>query len=96
MKDQRAQQFEREQECLCSAQTLVNYGTCMCLVQGIFYHCTNEDVLLLLLTELGRPLKEIQWWVTSWSQRAGVGASSGAPPRVRLGPEGGARPGLSM
>uniref|UniRef100_A0A2K6SNG5 Sprouty RTK signaling antagonist 4 n=1 Tax=Saimiri boliviensis boliviensis TaxID=39432 RepID=A0A2K6SNG5_SAIBB len=31
------------QECLCSAQTLVNYGTCMCLVQGIFYHCTNED-----------------------------------------------------
>lgn len=31
------------QECLCSAQTLVNYGTCMCLVQGVFYHCTNED-----------------------------------------------------
>ncbi|XP_007428678.1 protein sprouty homolog 4 [Python bivittatus] len=31
------------QECLCSAQNLVNYSTCMCLVKGIFYHCTNED-----------------------------------------------------
>uniref|UniRef100_H3AWU8 Sprouty RTK signaling antagonist 4 n=2 Tax=Latimeria chalumnae TaxID=7897 RepID=H3AWU8_LATCH len=31
------------QECLCSAQNLVNYTTCMCLVKGIFYHCTNED-----------------------------------------------------
>ena len=56
----------------------------------------SEDVLLLLLTELGRPLKEIQWWVMSWSQRAGVGANSRAPPRVLLGPMGGTRPGLSM
>ncbi|NXH17317.1 SPY4 protein, partial [Bucco capensis] len=32
-----------KQECLCSAQNLVNYSTCMCLVKGIFYHCTNED-----------------------------------------------------
>lgn len=31
------------QECLCSAQNLVNYSTCMCLVKGVFYHCTNED-----------------------------------------------------
>ncbi|XP_008493675.1 protein sprouty homolog 4 [Calypte anna] len=31
------------QECLCSAQNLVNYTTCMCLVKGIFYHCANED-----------------------------------------------------
>ncbi|NWY67364.1 SPY4 protein, partial [Erithacus rubecula] len=32
-----------KQECLCSAQNLVNYSTCMCLVKGVFYHCTNED-----------------------------------------------------
>ncbi|XP_069508570.1 protein sprouty homolog 4 [Ambystoma mexicanum] len=31
------------QECLCSAQALVNYSTCMCLVKGVFYHCANED-----------------------------------------------------
>ncbi|XP_021514179.1 protein sprouty homolog 4-like [Meriones unguiculatus] len=31
------------QKCLCSAQNLVNYGTCMCLVKGLFYHCINED-----------------------------------------------------
>ncbi|XP_053573138.1 protein sprouty homolog 4 [Bombina bombina] len=31
------------QDCLCSAQNLVNYSTCMCLVKGVFYHCTNED-----------------------------------------------------
>ncbi|XP_028905826.1 protein sprouty homolog 4 [Ornithorhynchus anatinus] len=31
------------QGCLCSAQSLVNYSTCMCLVKGVFYHCTNED-----------------------------------------------------
>ncbi|NXU54624.1 SPY4 protein, partial [Turnix velox] len=31
------------QACLCSAQNLVNYSTCMCLVKGVFYHCTNED-----------------------------------------------------
>ncbi|NXG32219.1 SPY4 protein, partial [Dromaius novaehollandiae] len=32
-----------KQECLCSAQTLVSYCTCMCLVRGVFYHCANED-----------------------------------------------------
>ncbi|XP_067852176.1 protein sprouty homolog 4 [Heptranchias perlo] len=31
------------QGCLCSPQNFVNYATCMCLVKGIFYHCTNED-----------------------------------------------------
>ncbi|XP_050998133.1 protein sprouty homolog 4-like [Acomys russatus] len=31
------------QECQCSAKTLVNYGTCMCVVKGVFYHCTNDD-----------------------------------------------------
>ncbi|XP_015204899.2 protein sprouty homolog 4 [Lepisosteus oculatus] len=31
------------QEYLCSAQNLVDSATCMCLVKGIFYHCTNDD-----------------------------------------------------
>lgn len=31
------------QECLCSAQNLVDSVTCMCLVKGVFYHCTDED-----------------------------------------------------
>ncbi|KAG9351296.1 hypothetical protein JZ751_022540 [Albula glossodonta] len=31
------------QEYLCSAQTLVDSATCMCLVKGVFYHCTNEE-----------------------------------------------------
>lgn len=31
------------QECLCSAQSLVDAATCMCLVKGIFYHCSNDD-----------------------------------------------------
>ncbi|XP_020365412.1 protein sprouty homolog 4 [Rhincodon typus] len=31
------------QRCLCSPQKVVNYATCMCLVTGIFYHCTNDD-----------------------------------------------------
>ncbi|XP_051871017.1 protein sprouty homolog 4 [Pristis pectinata] len=31
------------QRCQCSPQDIVNYATCMCLVRGIFYHCTNED-----------------------------------------------------
>ncbi|NXO01849.1 SPY4 protein, partial [Rhinopomastus cyanomelas] len=31
------------QGCLCSAQSLVNYSTCMCLVKGVFYHCADED-----------------------------------------------------
>lgn len=31
------------QECLCSAQSLVDTATCMCLVKGIFYHCTEDE-----------------------------------------------------
>lgn len=28
---------------LCSADSLVEHGTCMCVVKGMFYHCSNED-----------------------------------------------------
>lgn len=31
------------QECLCSAQNLVDSATCMCLVKGVFYHCTEDE-----------------------------------------------------
>lgn len=31
------------QECLCSVQSLVDSATCMCLVKGIFYHCTEDE-----------------------------------------------------
>uniref|UniRef100_A0A3Q4ME69 Sprouty homolog 4 (Drosophila) n=1 Tax=Neolamprologus brichardi TaxID=32507 RepID=A0A3Q4ME69_NEOBR len=31
------------QECLCSAQSMVDTATCMCLVKGIFYHCTEDE-----------------------------------------------------
>lgn len=30
-------------QCLCSAETLLEHGTCMCLVKGLFYHCSNDD-----------------------------------------------------
>lgn len=30
-------------QCLCSVESAVEYGTCMCLVKGIFYHCSNDD-----------------------------------------------------
>ncbi|KAL1262264.1 hypothetical protein QQF64_007529 [Cirrhinus molitorella] len=30
-------------QCLCSAENAVEYGTCMCLVKGIFYHCSSDD-----------------------------------------------------
>ncbi|XP_048189611.1 protein sprouty homolog 1 [Perognathus longimembris pacificus] len=30
-------------QCLCSAESMVEYGTCMCLVKGIFYHCSSDD-----------------------------------------------------
>uniref|UniRef100_A0A8C9UJB8 Protein sprouty homolog 1 n=1 Tax=Spermophilus dauricus TaxID=99837 RepID=A0A8C9UJB8_SPEDA len=30
-------------QCLCSAESMVEYGTCMCLVKGLFYHCSNDD-----------------------------------------------------
>lgn len=31
------------QEWLCSAQSLVDSATCMCLVRGVFYHCAADD-----------------------------------------------------
>lgn len=30
-------------QCLCSADSVVEHGTCMCLVKGLFYHCSNRD-----------------------------------------------------
>ncbi|XP_073676814.1 protein sprouty homolog 1 [Garra rufa] len=30
-------------QCLCSAENIVEHGTCMCLVKGIFYHCSSDD-----------------------------------------------------
>ncbi|XP_044540175.1 protein sprouty homolog 1 [Gracilinanus agilis] len=32
-----------DRQCLCSAESMVEYGTCMCLVKGLFYHCSNDD-----------------------------------------------------
>ncbi|XP_005999743.1 protein sprouty homolog 2 [Latimeria chalumnae] len=32
-----------DKRCLCSAQNVVEYGTCVCCVQGVFYHCSNDD-----------------------------------------------------
>ncbi|XP_036914471.1 protein sprouty homolog 1 [Sturnira hondurensis] len=32
-----------DRQCLCSAESMVEYGTCMCLVKGVFYHCSNDD-----------------------------------------------------
>ncbi|KAL2094176.1 hypothetical protein ACEWY4_008895 [Coilia grayii] len=31
------------QRCLCSAESAVEYGTCLCCVKGLFYHCSAED-----------------------------------------------------
>ncbi|XP_076148271.1 protein sprouty homolog 1 [Alosa pseudoharengus] len=30
-------------QCLCSPDSVVEHGTCMCLVKGLFYHCSNRD-----------------------------------------------------
>lgn len=30
-------------QCLCSAESVLEHGTCMCLVKGIFYHCSKDD-----------------------------------------------------
>lgn len=30
-------------QCLCSAESALEHGTCMCLVKGLFYHCSNDD-----------------------------------------------------
>lgn len=29
--------------CLCSAQSAVEYGTCVCCIKGLFYHCSSDD-----------------------------------------------------
>ncbi|XP_013881687.1 protein sprouty homolog 3 [Austrofundulus limnaeus] len=31
------------QRCLCSAEAVVEYGTCLCCVKGLFYHCSAQD-----------------------------------------------------
>lgn len=32
-----------DKQCLCSAQEVVDYGTCVCCVKCLFYHCSNDD-----------------------------------------------------
>lgn len=32
-----------DKQCLCSAQNVIDYGTCVCCVKGLFYHCSNDD-----------------------------------------------------
>ncbi|KAM4601816.1 protein sprouty homolog 2 [Polymixia lowei] len=29
--------------CVCSAQSAVEYGTCVCCLKGLFYHCSSDD-----------------------------------------------------
>uniref|UniRef100_A0A4W5PQV0 Protein sprouty homolog 2 n=1 Tax=Hucho hucho TaxID=62062 RepID=A0A4W5PQV0_9TELE len=29
--------------CVCSVQNAVDYGTCVCCVKGLFYHCSSDD-----------------------------------------------------
>ncbi|XP_015360979.1 protein sprouty homolog 2-like [Marmota marmota marmota] len=29
--------------CLCSAQNVIDYGTCVCCVQAVFYHCSDDE-----------------------------------------------------
>ncbi|XP_030649291.1 protein sprouty homolog 3 [Chanos chanos] len=31
------------QRCLCSPESAVEYGTCLCCVKGLFYHCAADD-----------------------------------------------------
>ncbi|KAJ7996039.1 hypothetical protein DPEC_G00232950 [Dallia pectoralis] len=31
------------QRCLCSGERVVEYGTCLCCVKGLFYHCSAQD-----------------------------------------------------
>uniref|UniRef100_A0A8D2DZS0 Protein sprouty homolog 2 n=1 Tax=Sciurus vulgaris TaxID=55149 RepID=A0A8D2DZS0_SCIVU len=31
------------QRCLCSAQAVVDYASCVCCVKGLFYHCSDDD-----------------------------------------------------
>ncbi|XP_058479228.1 protein sprouty homolog 2 [Solea solea] len=29
--------------CVCSAHSAVEYGTCVCCIKGLFYHCSSDD-----------------------------------------------------
>lgn len=31
------------QRCLCSAESIVEYSTCLCCIKGLFYHCSAQD-----------------------------------------------------
>ncbi|KAM4696929.1 protein sprouty homolog 3 [Rhinophrynus dorsalis] len=31
------------QRCLCSAENVIDYGTCLCCIKGLFYHCSTDD-----------------------------------------------------
>lgn len=31
------------QRCLCSAKNVIEYGTCLCCIKGLFYHCSSDD-----------------------------------------------------
>ncbi|KAK2856873.1 hypothetical protein Q5P01_005608 [Channa striata] len=31
------------QRCMCSLQSAVEYGTCVCCIKGLFYHCSSDD-----------------------------------------------------
>ena len=30
-------------KCLCSAESFVDYASCLCCVKGLFYHCSSDD-----------------------------------------------------
>ncbi|XP_061083061.1 protein sprouty homolog 2-like [Conger conger] len=32
-----------QHRCVCSAQSLLEYATCVCCVKGLFYHCSSDD-----------------------------------------------------
>ncbi|XP_017783939.1 PREDICTED: protein sprouty [Nicrophorus vespilloides] len=32
-----------EEKCLCSANTIIDYASCLCCVKGLFYHCSESD-----------------------------------------------------
>ncbi|OCT66028.1 protein sprouty homolog 3 [Xenopus laevis] len=29
--------------CICSAENAIDYGTCLCCIKGLFYHCSSDD-----------------------------------------------------
>ncbi|KAK5643633.1 hypothetical protein RI129_007478 [Pyrocoelia pectoralis] len=32
-----------DNHCFCSADTVIDYATCLCCVKGLFYHCSDAD-----------------------------------------------------